>query len=796
MEKQIRALIFVGLGLAIGLSIGYLVLTRSTAVPAVTTNQSDTPTPTPTVSNHPHPPTIVPGEPVPSTVDTSQTRTNGQEDILLAHQIANQALIQLDLQYDTALLLAAEASRMADTPSTRGSLLFALRHLPELATIIPDSRWVDDLAFSPDGKLLAAAFNAGRIVLYDTATGQPIDRSFSGLVRYSDTGIGPASVAFSPDGKLLVASNPYGRDEADGSQIAIWDVATGQLLATGSEGIYGLAFSPDGRHLATSSPTAVIYWQIVEDTLVELSRLEYETEYYRPAQFAIHPNEQSIAVGIPDQKVIIWNPINNEQEELPIDNYRDSLVFNHDGSLLALGSSDGVILWELAEKRVHHQWLTDIRRAANFSADGSTLLTTAARQESFQLWRIESEQVFSVGQPVRRWGHTAGPRATALHPNGTMVAAGYEESNIILWDTTTMAHMGWQLAFTGGSRELKFIGEGTTLGVYDRDDVLSFWDVATGERISVHQGFEPLEAKHYLFNRDFTIAVIANYGNNNNTVLLGNPRTGEMIGEPIVMDDNIYRLALNSEGSILAVLTIRDGVSRISLLDISTRETLSTLPTTENGQVYGLAFNPEGSILAIATGYWDSSNYIALIILWSTETYEAIMPPIIALTDNLSFSSNGRFLITEHFGRSPLTLWDVETGEEVASLESTIFGWVQSVAFQPDGTLLAVQNMGYVNYGERLWATSLMDGNTYQEIAGGKPFVNHVRPQFSPDGEFLITWYLGAAPPLAGYFVVWDMVLEKWQEAACRKVNRNLTEREWRLYFGDTPYRQTCPDLP
>jgi hypothetical protein len=30
--------------------------------------------------------------------------------------------------------------------------------------------------------------------------------------------------------------------------------------------------------------------------------------------------------------------------------------------------------------------------------------------------------------------------------------------------------------------------------------------------------------------------------------------------------------------------------------------------------------------------------------------------------------------------------------------------------------------------------------------------------------------------------------------AACVRLRRNLTEREWREYLGDEPYRQTCPD--
>jgi WD40 repeat protein len=31
--------------------------------------------------------------------------------------------------------------------------------------------------------------------------------------------------------------------------------------------------------------------------------------------------------------------------------------------------------------------------------------------------------------------------------------------------------------------------------------------------------------------------------------------------------------------------------------------------------------------------------------------------------------------------------------------------------------------------------------------------------------------------------------------AACAKLSRNLTREEWQEYFGDVPYRPTCPEI-
>ena len=41
-----------------------------------------------------------------------------------------------------------------------------------------------------------------------------------------------------------------------------------------------------------------------------------------------------------------------------------------------------------------------------------------------------------------------------------------------------------------------------------------------------------------------------------------------------------------------------------------------------------------------------------------------------------------------------------------------------------------------------------------------------------------------------------DATRKSWQARACERANRNLTRAEWQNYFGDEPYRATCPGLP
>src|SRR5262249_44601543 len=100
---------------------------------------------------------------------------------------------------------------------------------------------IQDIAFSPDGKLLATASYDRLIKLYDVASGKEVRT----LKDHSDAVYG---VAFSRDGKLLAS---VAADRA----VKVWNVGTGQRLYTLGEAtdwLYAVAWSPDGKHLAAA----------------------------------------------------------------------------------------------------------------------------------------------------------------------------------------------------------------------------------------------------------------------------------------------------------------------------------------------------------------------------------------------------------------------------------------------------------------------------------------------------------------------------------------------------------------
>lgn len=720
-----------------------------------------------------------------ATAVAPQSGVEIQTNRAFAHQIAALSLTKLDADLPTAVLLAVQASKIADTPTTRSALLYALQHNPRLQRMLyTDRSWTEDFAFSPDGRYLAAALPSGKILLYDLSADTLTGENLTGLSEeWAGESGPPARVSFSADGKWVIGVNPvFSSDAEEENKAVIWDLETRQIGAASTHDFIDLLFLSDDTHLVSYDYEQAILWELREGKMVEVSSLELPEDYQQAGvgDIVAHPKDNTVVLGYLDGQLQLWNPFTNEVSNFP--GFESSsrilqLAYNPSGTILAV---DG-ILWDTVRNA---PFGTPISASGivEFSQDGKTLLT-ADNSEIIGLWEVDTQK--PIGDPLERWGNTRVLIDAALHPNGNIVASSYQWGLTIIWDKSVSTRLGQVLVeFSDDLESPKYFSEAfinanmlVARGAYG---ALAFIDIASGDILSTTNGYPDPNLRDVVYNGNYSVAATHVYTNKVSTLTIWDVFNNEPIGQPIILTDIPTSLALNPDGTLLA---IGSGEGVLRFWDVASKTFTGEPIADVDRSIIALAFSPDGQTLA-SSGFWE-------VHLRNSQTMQLLFPPIQASGDQLIFHPQNNTFIVLNYGGFPVHIWDATTGEYRGTVPQT--HEISGLAFSPDGHYLASAQLEYIDFGGRRRSTALWDVETPLPI--GSDISGNWFPVFNEDSSLLVTTHLPSDTNSQG-IVLWNMELEKWQEEACRLVNQNFLEEEWRLYFGGRPYEQTCPKTP
>ncbi|MFI5987359.1 hypothetical protein ACIBEA_41630 [Streptomyces sp. NPDC051555] len=469
------------------------------------------------------------------------------------------------------------------------------------------------MAFSADGRLVAAGTAGGSIALHDLSTG-----------ARTVLAAGPAqvtSLAFSPDGGLLVSASG-----ADGPQV--WEVGTGRrtarLDAARSDSV---AFGASGRILAASADDhGLSLWDLSGPTPAAIAPPALRASYaWTPSA----PAGDRIAVADEAGTVRLWD----FRRGVALGSYPDrgrsetvSVALSRDGGTVASAGYNGtIVVHDLAAEPFggFSAKVTDVR----VSPDGATV-ATAGSDGAVRLWD-------RAGKPVAVLdGHQDEVAAVAFSPDGRLLAAVSRNRLVTLWDTAEHRRLGEPLGpFGFGSATGVAFAPGGRLLVVAALGLFA-WDVSTpaapvdvtaryASRLATAVAFHPSgdrllgvgpsgkltswdAASGALLSRDDTGqgavqtlalspdgSVLATSGDGR-TVALRDGRTGRQTALLKGHSAAVQTLAFSRDGRRLASAG-DDGT--VMVWDVATRSRLATL-TGHTARIRGLAFTADGALLS------------------------------------------------------------------------------------------------------------------------------------------------------------------------------------------------------
>lgn len=587
---------------------------------------------------------------------------------------------------------AVQSSFSNTTTTIKPKLVVQLGHL-----------FVENLALSPNKKLVLSAGNDNVLKLWDVKTGREIrtfDKAHSDTIR---------SIAFSPDGQRALSSS-------DDRTVKLWNIATGHEIRTLKEqfdwlnwlksklkfglqtrvssqkwydDVISVAFSPDGRlALSGNRDSTIKLWNL--ETGHEIRTFKGHSNAVTTTIFS--PDARTILSGSDDSTLKLWD-VTTGLELNTFKGHSDGIVgvkFSHNGLALSASLDNTVKLWDLNT--------------------GNEIRTIISLEHNYR----DYDGVLKIRDVVFS---SSGDRALLLIDYSPSFSDEFDKNSLVaatfwmqveLWDLKKglkVFTLDRFPAYPGNSQPITAIALSSAgkMAITNVNEVIKIWNLESERKIS-KENFP----KYYFFQNKGTVwdiipdqefgrylytAIPYRYGffsysispenhillSNGNTLKLWNMEEHKLITfQYSKSDDGIITAVSFSPDGKIALSGSKEGI--VKLWEVSSgheicASTLSNHPNDDGPvDVQKIAFSPDGS--KVGLGVCNNSEMCtdsALAILWDVVTCSDIHTFVDNMASDISslmieFSPNSHYILVGQNDDAKIQLWDIAKKQEISNI--------------------------------------------------------------------------------------------------------------------------------